>query len=353
VAAAGLLAGCSTTTIPPDDNNACPAPAALAAPWKVSAPPSGVGHNVKTVGIGTYFVKQTSQEITKRLDLLAREHITEVRFDVPWYLIETSSCRYDWSDLDLAMRGLAEHNISALLLVAYAPSWETGDPACSRRAKNPHCAPGKPGHAGQNQGAADFGRFVGALWSRYKNFSPKLQLWNEAQRKIGPALYANMLREARKQARNAYLVYGADFPPQASNDPNRPDRYLAAVDQAGGKGTYDAVSVHPYTTPNLPRQGRSGNNGWGQMYLVRDYLVSQGGADIPIFITEIGSDQTPKQAPILRAAMNLLATPEHNYITALYWYALTDDPPSAFGIFTARKEPKPVAAVIADYNHPA
>ena len=145
----------------------------------------------------------------------------------------------------------------------------------------------------------------------------------------------------------------------------RPNDWVAAMYEKGLKGNFDAISVHPYTDPDVPGEDTTAANVWRQVFgpwsdrnpSVRDLMVQHGDGDKKVWITEFaaptGGDlgrpvDEPRQAEILRAAIAL--SQRHDWIGGFLWYSLrdADDGSEQFGLLRADWSPKPALAHFAE-----
>jgi len=138
----------------------------------------------------------------------------------------------------------------------------------------------------------------------------------------------------------------------------RPNDWLAAMYDNGLSGSFDAISVHPYTDPELPGEYLEDAYSWLQMTgpwddrtpSMRELMVDNGDGDKTIWITEyaaptggpLGSPVTEeRQAEILRRATELAQG--YPWLGGFLWYSVRDSESGAeqFGLLRADWSPKP------------
>jgi hypothetical protein len=106
------------------------------------------------------------------------------------------------------------------------------------------------------------------------------------------------------------------------------DTFLSALYANGAQGSFDGVSYHPYTTPNLPcapsapvctfdpstswKDAYGMRNGWDRMLNARNIMVANGDTNKKIWITEFGG---PTNGPATRPVV-LTQTQQATLLTA-------------------------------------
>jgi Glycosyl hydrolase catalytic core len=119
----------------------------------------------------------------------------------------------------------------------------------------------------------------------------------------------------------------------------RPNDWVEAMYKKGLKGNFDAISVHPYTDPDLPGTDSTAASAWLQMTgpwddrapSVRESMVRNGDGAKTVWITEFaaptGGDlgfpvTEQRQAEILRRAVDLAQS--YPWLGGFLWYGLRD-----------------------------
>jgi polysaccharide biosynthesis protein PslG len=205
------------------------------------------------------------------------------RIHVQWRQVESFPDVYDqWqlANLDNAVDRSRAAGANVILMVYNAPSWASGSDASN--------VPRDP---------ATFARFVGVLARRYMGRVAAYEIWNEENYRRfwstgpDPEAYARLLRSSYVSIKavdpSAKIVFGglstADY------------RFVEAAYDAGAKGSFDVMAVHPYTYCGTsgPSEIRRGSNGriTRDSFLgyreVRASMLARGD-DKPIWLTELG-----------------------------------------------------------------
>ena len=144
----------------------------------------------------------------------------------------------------------------------------------------------------------------------------------------------------------------------------RPNDWLAAMYDEGLQGNFDAISVHPYTDPDLPGENVRAAYSWLEMAgpwedrtpSMRELMVDHGDGARRIWITEFaaptgGDLGTPvseaRQAEILGRATELAQS--YPWLGGFFWYSVRDalDGGEQFGVLRSDWTAKPSRAVYA------
>jgi polysaccharide biosynthesis protein PslG len=145
----------------------------------------------------------------------------------------------------------------------------------------------------------------------------------------------------------------------------RPNDWLEAMYEKGLEGNFDAISVHPYTDPELPGENVPAAYSWLQMTgpwedrtpSMRELMVDHGDGDKTIWITEFAAPtggelgdpvSEERQAQILRRATELAQT--YPWLGGFLWYSVRDSESGVeqFGLLRADWSPKPSRDVYAE-----
>ena len=186
----------------------------------------------------------------------------------------------DFTRTDAVVAAAAARGMSVLPVLQRSPAW------AARRAGDPASPPADP---------ATFAAFAAALVQRYgpggsfwaeRPELPRVpvrdwQIWNEpnlpgfwSTQPFAPS-YLRLLRAARAAIRAAdpgarVILAGL---------PNYSWRALRAIYRAGGRGTFDAVALHPFTGP--PRFVMK------LIRLARAEMARNGDGRLPVWVTEL------------------------------------------------------------------
>jgi hypothetical protein len=141
--------------------------------------------------------------------------------------------------------------------------------------------------------------------------------------------------------------------------------FLKAIYADGGKGTFDAVAVHPYTFPMLPGT-YAPLSGWSEMNetspSLRSIMKSHGDGKKPIWITEFGAPSSGPsgvglkgQAAEVKQAIMLARS--YSWVDAIYIYSWRDlgtkkwTNADWFGLLTFGNKKKPSYQAVISATH--
>lgn len=221
--------------------------------------------------------------------LMRRAGATVLRLEVPWYAVQADErARPDLSAYARLTEELRRNGIKPLLLLDGTPRWAL-PPAwgCPTSA----VCDGPP----VDERLGDLARYVRATVRAFPE-AIAVEVGNEVNTAVNfgpradPARYVRVLRTVRRAVRTvrkvpvltAGLVNGTQGQP---GDLDAPD-FLDAVYEAGGKGAFDGVGVHPYAASPDPSAPRSP---WRtRLAAVRAVTARHGDGRIPLWITESG-----------------------------------------------------------------
>lgn len=299
-----------------------------------------------------------------------------LREDFEWRYVESRDDEWDWSRYDLLFTEAAKRGIRILPGLDSAPPWLAFAGSWKPLDHMPVLGDER----------LEFAEFAGRVAARYgpggdlwdahpelARFAPReFEIWNEpyiAKSAGGPpdgGAYAELVRVASgaMKAVNPSVRIGlaADWAP--AGDPygrtSFIDDMFARVPDLGSY--YDFVSVHPYTDGSPP-ESFDGGYGFTRIAWVRALLLAHGAPERPFWATEVGwstcdpveedsscvSETT--QARFLRRAIELLESPQFDYVDALFVYRRIDidspgDPKeSHFGLQRLDGSAKPALAV--------
>jgi hypothetical protein len=292
----------------------------------------------------------------RTLDSLAAMGARWIRFDVKWDVIQHGGPdSFDFSRYDALAEAARARGFRVLGTLAYAPRW-----ARSQACKDSF--PCEPRDAGE------YARFAEATVAHFRGRVGHWEIWNEPnisgfwRPKPNAAAYTALLKAAypRMKAANPEAVVLAGATSPAPDDATQIDEvtFLEQVYAAGGGGSFDAWSHHPYTHPAPPGNVHP-DSAWYQMYgtkpNVRDLMRSHGDAAKQVWGTEYGpptaggpgSVSEATQARWVTQAYDLWKT--YDWAGPLFWYADRDQLPTGasgdawnyYGVLRDDFSPKP------------
>ncbi|MGZ8176737.1 beta-xylosidase [Williamsia sp. SKLECPSW1] len=339
--------------------------AASAAPTATAscfpAPGLSGGGVVKGVSPGAGFLSLSNSDQTAEVSAARAAGVRSVRIDVDWSAIETRPGVFDWASTDRAMAAVTSAGMCPLGLVGFTPRWAT-DPADD--ATDSHFRPKDP---------ARFGQFVRTAALRYRSTVSAWEIWNEPNTlnffkpRTDAAAYTQLLRAgyaAVKGVRSSLGVISAGMAPATDNGRDiAPLTFLAGMYDAGARGSFDAVGMHPYTYPYLPNDPATQSfSAAQQMWPMHDIMVDRGDGAKRIWMTEFGAPTgtspvavTPQtQADTVRIILD--GAKGTSWLGPAYVYSIrdsgsdTNDPEQNFGLLYRDFTPKPAYQVLASYS---
>ena len=280
-----------------------------------------------------------------------------VRLHVQWRDAEPSKGVYDaakFAEYDNAVTVARAAGARVLFMVYEAPAWASGSSSSN--------VPRDP---------ADYAAFVRYMAQRYRGQAAAYEIWNEPGHPRfwstgrNPVAYTKLLAAAYP------AIKGAD--PQATvvlgGLSSYDYKFLDEVYAAGGRGSFDAVALHPYTdcgisplTTWYDSAGKLFGYAFTGYREVRKRMLALGD-DKPLWFTEMGWTTTSEscntgawtsgvsetaQADYLTKAWDTMA--KDPYVQVAFWYNLRneagerDHVEGRWGLLHADFSPKPSAA---------
>jgi polysaccharide biosynthesis protein PslG len=303
----------------------------------------------------------TDPERAAVLDQLAAAGVTSVRLDVSWAMLQPSGPgSYDgWGVgfVDHVIDMINQRGMRPLVLLWLTPDW-------ANRGQGEHTLPDNPG---------DYARVAKWVAARYGDRVLGWEVWNEQNSPdfldgADPVAYTRLLKAAYPAFHAGSLATPVLFGGVQYNDTD----WIKRAYDAGAKGHFDVLAVHPYLGPSdLP--GTLADNGsvWtlNHVRTVHDLMAARGDGAKAIWFTEFGwsthgnSDGTPPWAlGVTEATQARYLTETVAYVraqlpfvTRMYWYNEKDLPVGSehvmhYGLLRADDSPKPALAALATAN---
>ncbi len=212
----------------------------------------------------------------KQLDMLAADGLGVIRFDVSWRNLEPTRGTFQYLDkLDQIVAAIDQRDLTAVLTIDETPGWANGGRSLWVPPDDPH----------------DYADFAGMLAARYAGRVAAWEIWNEPDTRLfwqpnpDPVVYTKLLVAASRAIREAdpaALVIGGSIT-FGNTD------FVKAMYANGAKGSFDALSVHPYTLKHAPDDE---SDRFHSLTAILDdvhaLMTQQGDGDTPIWITEFG-----------------------------------------------------------------
>jgi hypothetical protein len=254
-------------------------------------------HAAGTLGPGVVGVTAVTIEAdstrSRQYDLIKAEGFPAVRLIIGWPLIEPHEGQFDWGSTDAIIMGAFNRGLTVLGLLYGAPSWAV--PPEYRSSSHP--APADPNV---------FGDFVKLAAQHYKGVIRNWEIWNEANIGVGfgPAsnvpLYSAMLKNAYSAIKSvdpdSVVITGGTSPSIDTNDSVTPANFIRGLYQNGAGNSFDAVAMHPYSSPDLLSYVGPSYSSHRDITGVSDVMASHGQSYKRIWFTEFGASTAPEGA---------------------------------------------------------
>ena len=231
---------------------------------------------------------ESDADLARDLDEMAAVGARWVRLDLNWSAIEPTRGSFSWSNADRVVNAATGRGFNIVAILHTAPAWAR--------------APGTDNQFYPPTDPTEFANYAGRTVARY---SSKIKVWevgNETntQRFWHPApdapAYTRLLKltyTAIKQADAGATVVSGGLSPAvdaADGSTISPPTFLRLIYENGGRGSFDAVGIHPYSFPARPIDPTTANwNTFHRMPLLYDLMLRNGDGDKKLWITEFGA----------------------------------------------------------------
>jgi hypothetical protein len=331
-----------------------------AAPASEAAPVKGVQAHLLWGNVG-------DAEMDRQLNLAKEAGAGLIRVDLGWTTLEEEGKgRYSgWylRKIDRLVAAAEARGLRLLLTVIYSPCWASTAPASLKQ----DCSPGWWDRGVATYAPRDPGDYADAmafLAARYRGRVAGWEVWNEPNLK-------DFWRSA-EPVRDYVALVRAAYPRIKEADPSAlvvagslADAAYAYADElyrAGMKGSFDALSIHPYSGDNSPLDPLSSAYAHASFIsgvpAVRDVMLKHGD-DRPLWLTEFGYNTSAirraepwrngvdpeTQARYLEQAYTKMR--DWDYVPVGVWYNLKDrgtdpaNPHHHYGLVRTDDSPKP------------
>jgi hypothetical protein len=319
---------------------------------------TAINSSASTVGIGDSDLWGMSPEdVNHTLDLISATGARSVRVLIPWAGIEPNEGQFDWGQVDLVVGAANARGLSVLGGLTSAPVWAI--------------APGATPITSPPVSAAAYGDFAGAVASRYRGRVSAYEIWNEPNAVLswmsgpqGPepgGKYTDLLKAAYPKIKAADGgatviggVLGSVFSLGALT--MDPVEFVSRMYAGGAKGSFDALSLHPYQfTTKFSEGANVFASPLSQFDGMRQKMVENGDGGKKIWATEYGEptssvDETTQAAYITDFLTKWRTLPGAG---PAYIYTTRDrntgsgNPEDTYGIYRTDWTPKPAQAAVA------
>lgn len=264
----------------------------------------------------------------RELDLMAATGAHWIRIDFPWPSVEPSRGSWNWAPFDAIVQAAHQRGMEIVGLAGYAPAWAATTGPVTQPPVD----------------AAAYGAFVGALAARYGPLGVHVwELWNEPNLRgawgatPNATAYTALLKTGAAAARAAdplaRILSGGLAPATDAGDGSEvsPVTFVKGIYSAGGGPSLDAVAMHPYSYPALPRDPSTASwNTYERLPLIYDVMATNGDGSKQIWLTEFGAPTGTATGAVsltLQATMareGLLGMAGWSWAGPVFWYAARD-----------------------------
>lgn len=261
------------------------------------------------------------------LDMLRADGLTVIRFDVSWRNLEPEPGHYAWlGKLDTIVNAAVARHITPIVTIIETPGWANGG-------QDAWVPPNDP---------AQYAAFAGMLAKRYAGRVSDWEVWNEPDIPLfwrpspDPAAYAQLLKAASAAIRAANphaVVVGGSV--TFGNV-----KFLKALYADGVKGTFDVLSVHPYTLTRAPGDQRDRYHSLSAILDdMRAVMLANGDGATPVWVTELGwavvglNSVSPSQR-VEYLAQSVPIILERPWVKLLAVYTIDTSDSARFGLST-------------------
>lgn len=294
----------------------------------------------------------TLDDVSHAAQSMQEAGVQVVRMDFDWDMLNPARDAWNFDDYDAVVRIVRQHELDLLGIVDYTSWWASSAQASNDWRVRLYSEP---------LNAFDFARYTYEVVNHFKHDVPVWQIWNEPNTeafwkpKPDPARYVALVQEAYLAAKYADPGAVVLFAGLGSNgvegndDSGLAGDFLEQAYQAGARGYFDAMAIHPYMLPNGGIDTLR-----KKIAATRAVMDRHGDQNIPLWLTEIG---VPTDAPWWQTAPPQSEQDAANWLKLVYtrlwdltptivWYQwqdrdLGDDPEGHFGLLRSDLSPKP------------
>lgn len=198
-----------------------------ARPWRyVGANPDGWW-----CPVGACTTSDPLGRIDTEMGLAAQLYVSNIRLEIPWFLVEPGNGSYDWTRADYIFNSASRHGLLIQPILVYTPSWD--------------------GNYNSFPHPSSFGSFVTAFMNRYGRAIGAVEMWNEPDG--GQSLTVNdPNRYVADILIPGYNAVKASHPlvqvieGGSINDSGTCCAWLSGIYNAGGGSYFDIAAFHDY-----------------------------------------------------------------------------------------------------------
>ena len=169
--------------------------------------------------------------IDTEMGLAAQLHVSNIRLEIPWFLVEPGNGSYNWTRADYIFNSASRHGLLIQPILVYTPSWD--------------------GNYNSFPHPSSFGSFVTAFMNRYGRAIGAIEMWNEPDGGQSltvndPNAYvADILIPGYKAVKASHplvqVIEGGSI-----NDSGTCCAWLSGIYNPGGGSYFDIAAFHDY-----------------------------------------------------------------------------------------------------------
>lgn len=293
----------------------------------------------------------TLQDVERAAGLMQGAGIQAVRMDFNWDMLNPTPDEWKFEDYDRVVEIVRAHDLAILGILDYVSWWASSAQDSSDWRVRLYSEP---------LNDYDYARYTYEVVNHFKADVRVWQLWNEPNT-VGfwkpepdPARYVALMQEAYLAAKYAdpdAVVIMAGMSSngiEGNDDSGLASNFIERAYDAGARGYFDALAIHPYMLPNGGIESLR-----AKIAATRAVMNKYGDGSVPLWLTEIG---VPTDAPWWQTAplqseedaadwLELVYTELWDLTPTIFWYQLQDrdigsDPEGHFGLVRADYMPK-------------
>lgn len=234
-----------------------------------------------------HLVGADTATIKREFDLMAAMHVTWIRMDLDWSVIEHDRGQFNWAYPDQIINEALARQMKVVAILAYTPYWARSS-GTTRYASPDH--------------SSDYANFARIAAARYVPDGVRTwEIWNEPntsdfwQPRPDANAYGALFRAAAAAIRGVDphatlltggLTRGADTPDSLISQTT----YLDQLYSNGTAQLADGIAVHPYSFPSLPMDvNQPAVGGLKDLPALHALMDRHGDGRKKIWITEFGA----------------------------------------------------------------
>lgn len=262
-------------------------------------------------------------KIQRSLELVREMGADTIVEFFPWAYIEASEDHYEWGQVDRIVRHATNQGIRIIARMGLVPSWA-----------RPQSSSFTTLNTLDESHYEDFAEFVADFAARYAGQIDQLIIWNEPNlafewgyQQVSAEQYGRLLQAVYPRAHaanpNVEIIAAGLAPtlePATSPAGLNDILYLQALYESGAANYFDALAIHTYgfTHPALETPAFERLN-FRRAELLHDIMLEYGNSNIPVYITEMGWNDSDRWAYAVSPSERIAYTLDAYQLAANSW----------------------------------